>query len=128
MELKIKEGIKGYLEQIVTEKDSASKYGSGMVDVFATPAMVALIESTAMKSVLPHLPEGYNTVGIEISVKHLKATPLGMKVWCETSLTKVDGKKLVFNVNAFDEKGEIGSGTHTRYIIETASFMQNLKG
>ncbi|MDD5571613.1 MAG: thioesterase family protein [Bacteroidales bacterium] len=128
MELNIKEGIKGYVEQIVTEKDSASKYGSGMVDVFATPAMIALIESTAMKSVLPHLPEGFNTVGTEINVKHLKATPLGMKVWCETLLTKVEGKKLFFDVNAFDEKGQIGSGTHTRYIVETASFMQRLNG
>ena|SRR3989338_950402 len=126
MESNLKEGIKGYYEQIVGEKDLATKYGSGAVEVFATPAMIAFVEKAAMKSVLPFLPKGFNTVGIEINMKHLLATPLGKKVWAETLLTKVEGKKLFFEVNSSSDKGQIGSGTHTRYITETALFMQKV--
>lgn len=126
MELKL--GLKFSCEQIVTSDMTAAKYGSGLVEVFATPAMIAFIENTALKSVLPHLPEGENTVGIHVNISHSKATPVGMKVFCETEITEIDGKKITFKVTVRDEIGEIGSGTHTRFIINTQKFMQKLAG
>lgn len=114
-------------QMVVSDKDTASVYGSGLIEVFATPAMIALMEKTAMKSVLPYLPQGFGTVGTAVNIKHIKATPIGMKVICESKLEKIEGKKLVFFVKATDEKGEIGNGFHTRVIIETDTFMKNIK-
>lgn len=113
--------------QIVTPDTTASHYGSGLVEVYATPAMVALMEKAAMLAVLPYLPEGFNTVGIQISVNHTKATPLGMEVKSIATLLEVVDKKLLFEVVAFDSKCEIGRGTHTRYIINSEQFMNKVK-
>lgn len=126
MEFKIKEGLSFEIEQVVTAKDTAAKYGSGLVEVFATPAMIALMEKTALNVVLPYLPDGFNTVGTAVNIKHIKATPVGMEVTCKATLKAIDGRKLVFDVIAFDEDGEIGNGSHSRYIIETAKFMEKL--
>lgn len=123
----IKPGLSHCIQLKVGEKDSAAYYGSGMVDVFATPAMIALMEKTALECVLPGLPEGFNTVGTEIHVKHVKATPLGMQVRCTATLVEVDGKRLLFEIEAHDEQGLIGIGQHWRYIIDTAKFMERLK-
>ncbi|RRD95240.1 thioesterase [Clostridiales bacterium COT073_COT-073] len=120
----LKIGIKGKEETIVSTENSAKTMGSGTLDVFATPAMIALMEKTAWKSVQNHLEDGYGTVGISLNVKHVAATPLGMKVYCESELTGVDGKKLVFIVKAFDEVGLIGEGTHERFIISNEKFQQ----
>ena len=123
----IAKGIKGRLEQTVTPEMSAARVGSGLVDVFATPMMVALIEQTCYESVLPHLDEGQGTVGTLVNVSHLSATPIGMRVWCESELTEVDRRRLVFSVKAYDDCGLIGEGTHERFVIDTAKFMEKLK-
>ena len=96
-------GIKGKEEIVVTDANSAKTMGSGTLDVFATPAMIALMEKTAWKSVAPYLEEGCGTVGTLLNVTHDAPTPLGMKVWCESELTEIDGRRLVFSVAAFDE-------------------------
>jgi predicted thioesterase len=126
MEFNIEPGIFHTIEKTVEHTDTASSYGSGLIDVFATPAMIGLMENTAQSSLKVHLPEGYITLGIEINVKHMKATPVGMKVKCESKLTRVEGKKLYFELNAWDEKGQIGTGTHIRYIVQADEFMKKL--
>jgi fluoroacetyl-CoA thioesterase len=126
MEINIPKDIVYKQEMTVTLNNTAAKYGSGLIEVFATPAMVGFMEGTAQMSVHPYLPEGHITLGIEINVKHLKATPVGMKVFCESKLIAVDGKKLTFELKAWDEKGEIGTATHIRYIVDSKKFMEKL--
>ena len=127
MEINIKEGIENTLTKTVGERDSAANHGSGLLPVFATPAMVAFMEQTAHLSVGDLLPEGYTTVGIEINVKHIKATPMNMQVRCQSTLTKVDGKRLYFDIKAYDEVAQIGEATHVRYIVESEKFMSKIK-
>ena len=98
-------GIKGNCELVVTDEISAKTMGSGTLDVLATPAMVALMEKTAWTSIQDKLEEGSGTVGISMNITHDAPTPLGMKVHCESELIAVDGRKLTFKVEAFDEKG-----------------------
>ena len=95
--------MKGKQEVIADETNSAKTMGSGTLDVFATPAMIALMEKTAWESVQPYLEEGSGTVGTLMNVKHVAASPVGMKITCETELTKVDGRALTFSVKAFVE-------------------------
>ena len=118
----LKEGITGHQETIVTVENTAKTMKSGTLDVFATPAMIALMEQTAYESVAGELEEGYGTVGTMLNVKHVSATPLGMKVTCESTLTKIDGRALTFEVKAFDEKGLIGEGTHERFLVQNEKF------
>ena len=115
-------GIKGTKEIMVTNENTAKTMGSGTLDVFATPAMIALMENTAYESVASELEEGSGTVGTALNVKHVAATPVGMKVTCETELIKVDGRALTFSVKAFDEKGLIGEGEHERFIVFNVKF------
>ena len=122
----IEKGIKGRREQTVTAEMSAARVGSGLVDVFATPMLVALVEQTCYESVLPHLEEGQGTVGTLVNVSHVSATPIGKRVWCESELVEVDRRRLVFKVKAYDECGLISEGTHERFIIDTAKFMEKL--
>lgn len=120
-------GIKGRLEQTVTPEMSAARVGSGLVDVFATPMLVALVEQTCYESVLPYLDDGQGTVGTLVNITHTSATPIGKRVWCESELTEVDRRRLVFSVKAYDEAGPIGEGTHERFVIDTEKFMEKLK-
>ncbi len=118
----MKEGLQHTSVKTVTKDDTASKYGSGLVEVFATPALVGLMENAALSAVLPHLPQGCGTVGTQICTTHSKATPVGMQVEATARLVKVDGKRLCFEITARDEQGEIGRGTHERYIIDAEKF------
>ncbi len=120
----LKTGIKGKETTIVDESNTAKTMGSGTLDVFATPAMTALMEKTAWKSVAEELEEGCGTVGILLEITHDAPTPLGMKVTCESVLTGIDGRKLTFEVEARDERGKIGSGIHERFIIDNKKFQE----
>ena len=122
----LKTGIKGRTELIVDEHMTASAYGSGMLDVYATPSMIALIEGTALYSVQEYLEEGAGTVGTKLVVDHVAATPIGMKVWCETELVQIDRRRLVFHADVYDECGLIGTGTHERFIIDNDRFMKKV--
>ena len=119
----LKEGIKGTNEIIVTKELSAQNVGSGLLPVYATPSMIALMENTAFESVAQYLEEGCGTVVTSLNVKHVAATPIGMKVTCETELVKVEGRALTFEVKAYDECGLIGEGTHERFIITEEKFL-----
>ena len=116
-------GITGKQTITVTEEKTAQAMGSGTLPVFATPAMIALMENTASKSVEAKLDEGAGTVGTLINVKHVAATPVGMDVTCETKLVEVDRKRLVFEVKAYDAAGVICEGTHERFIIDNERFL-----
>lgn len=120
----LKTGITGEAKTIVTETNTAIALGSGGVAVFATPAMIALMEKAALSSVAPYLPEGSSTVGIRIESTHSAATPLGMEVTARCELVEIDGKRLVFKVEAYDNFDKVGEGTHERFIINVEKFMK----
>lgn len=123
-------GIKGKDTVEVVYENTATAVGSGVLEVFATPMMIALMEKTACNSVIPYLEEGDGSVGTELNVKHVAATPIGMTVTCESELVEVDGRRLVFKVEAYDEVGLIGKGTHERFIVNNEKFQSktNCKG
>lgn len=125
--MSIELGLKGREETVVTEKNTAAAVGSGAVEVFGTPFMVALMEGAAVNAVKDHLDPGQGTVGTHISTSHESATPLGMKVWAEAVLSEIDRKRLTFTVTAYDEKGIIGRGTHERFVINTEKFLSKSK-
>lgn len=117
-------GIKGQQTMTVANENTAETMKSGTLKVFATPAMIALMEETAWKSVAGELEEGMVTVGISLNVKHLSASPVGMKITCNTTLVEVDGRRLVFAVDVEDEAGKIGEGIHERFIVPSEKFQQ----
>lgn len=116
-------GIKGRQEITVTPELTAQAMGSGELEVFATPAMIALAEKTAWMSVAGELEEGSGTVGTIMNMAHLSPTPIGGKVWCESELTQIDQRRLVFQITAYDKTGKIGEGTHERFIINNERFL-----
>ena len=116
-------GLKGRAETVVTDANTAQAACSGALPVFGTPLMCALMEEAAWKSIAPHLEPGQSTVGTRLEVSHDSATPVGMKVWAESEITEVDGKRLVLTVAAFDERGPIGRGTHERFIVTDERFL-----
>lgn len=123
---KLKPGLSEKIEMAVTEEVSAKKVGSGSVEVFATPMMIAIMEQAAAKCVQPYLEEGQATVGTKVDISHIAATPLGMKVYAQAELLEVDNRRLVFKVEAFDQREKIGEGTHERFIIDIQRFMNKV--
>ena len=117
------QGMTLTLTTTVTEDKTARFMKSGTLDVFATPAMIALMEETAYKTVQDALDEGCGSVGTYLDVKHIAATPLGMTVTCEAKLVEIDNRRLVFTVKAYDEAGLIGEGKHERFIVQNEKFM-----
>ena len=116
-------GLKGRAEAVVNDSNTAQSACSGALPVFGTPFMCALMEEASWKSIAPHLEEGQSTVGTRLEVSHDSATPLGMKVWAESEVTQVDGKRIVLKVAAYDEKGLIGQGVHERFIVTDERFL-----
>ena len=117
-------GIQGEKKEQVTQENTALTMKSGALKVYATPAMIALMEQAAYKSVAAELEEGKGTVGTLMNVSHISATPLGMEVTAKSELVEIDRKRLVFKVEAFDERGRIGEGTHERFVIDNEKFQE----
>lgn len=117
-------GMTGSAETLVERADTAQEVGSGSLLVYATPCMVALMEGAACNALEGKLAEGETSVGTRMDVQHLDATPVGMEVRAESRLTAVDGRRLTFEITAFDEAGEIGKATHERVIVKTERFLE----
>ena len=115
-------GIRGEQKTEVVYENTATAVGSGVLEVFATPCMLALMEKTACDSIIPYLDEGWGSVGTQVDIKHVAATPIGMTVRCESELVEVDGRRLVFTVKAYDDAGLIGEGTHERFLVDNEKF------
>ncbi len=116
-------GLKGRADTVVNASNTAQAACSGALPVFGTPFLCALMEEAAWKSIAPHLEAGQSTVGTRLNVSHDSATPVGMKVWAESEVVEVDGKRLVLKVAAFDERGPIGQGVHERFIVTDERFL-----
>ena len=116
-------GLKGRAETLVTQSNTATAACSGALPVFGTPFLCALMEEAAWKSIAPHLEAGQSTVGTRLDISHDSATPVGMKVWAESEVTQVDGRRIELKVAAYDEKGPIGQGTHQRFIVQDEKFL-----
>jgi predicted thioesterase len=111
---------------VVLPQDTAAVYGSGALEVFATPAMIALMEKTCLMSVCDKIGEGNTTVGIAVNIKHLKASPVGSTIRCDAELVEVDRLRLVFSVKCFENETLIGDGIHERFVVDSAKFMAKL--
>lgn len=121
--MEITVGMKGEAATLVEREDTAAEVGSGSLLVYATPCMAALMEGAACDAIAEALSETQTTVGTELSIQHLSATPVGLEVRAEAEVTAVDGKVITFEVRAFDEAGEIGKGTHKRVVVSAQKFL-----
>ena len=117
-------GLKGKATSVVEREDTAQEVGSGSLLVFATPCMVALMEGAACEAIESATPEGKTSVGIELNISHISATPVGLEVYAEAELTAVDKNILTFKVSAYDESGLIGEGTHKRALVTAQKFLE----
>ena len=126
--MSIEIGMKGEVSTLVEKGDTALEVGSGALLVYATPCMIALMEGAACEAIESVLPEGQTTVGTELNIQHLSATPVGLEVRAEAEVTAVEGKVVTFSVTAYDEAGEIGKGTHKRVIINSQRFLDKAYG
>ncbi len=115
-------GITNTMSRIVTEDMTARKAGSGELDVLATPAVIALVEETAWRAVSQYLEDGMGTVGTLINIQHTAPTPVGKTVTCTVKLTEIDRRRLVFDITAADDCGEIACGIHERFIVDNEKF------
>ena len=121
-------GAKGTASTLVEREDTAQEVGSGSLLVYATPCMVALMEGAACEAIASFLPEDKTSVGTQMNISHLSATPVGMEVHAEAEVTEVDGSKITFKVSAYDEAGLIGEGTHQRFVVSTQRFLDKTYG
>lgn len=126
--MEITVGMKGEVGTVVEREDTAKEVGSGSLLVYATPCMVALMEGAACEAIEEAMDETKTTVGTELNIQHLSATPVGLEVRAEAIVTAVEGKVITFAVKAFDEAGEIGKGTHKRVIVPTQKFLEKAYG
>ncbi len=124
--MSIEIGLKGHAEATVSFKDTASAVGSGLVPVFSTPSMAALMEQACVVSLTEHLEEGQGSVGVHLDISHDAASPMGMNVRAESEVTEVDGKFITFAVSAYDEVGPIGHGTHKRALVTIDRFLEKV--
>ena len=122
--MEIRVGMKAEVSTYVEREDTAAEVGSGSLLVYATPCMVALMEGAACEAIADCLPDTKTSVGTELNISHLSATPVGLEVRAEAEVTAVEGKVITFNVTAFDESGEIGHGTHKRVIVNSQKFLE----
>ena len=118
----LKVGLKNSLAQIVSENDTALAVGSGSLKVLATPKLIALVEKAAADLAEKVLPTEFTSVGTLINFEHTAPTPLNLKFWAEVEIIEVEGRKIIFKVSAFDERGEIGRGRHERFIVNREKF------
>lgn len=116
-------GMKGEASTLVEREDTAQMVGSGSLLVYATPCMVALMEGAACEAIEEAMSEDQTSVGMELNIAHISATPVGIEVRAEAEVTAVDGKVITFRVEAFDESGKIGEGTHRRCIVSSQRFL-----
>ena len=123
----LEKGLSARSAATVAAGNTAAAMGSGDLAVFATPAMVALMENAAMTAVAGELPEGATTVGSEMNVTHIKPSGLGAEITATAVLTGVEGRKLTFNVGARDAEGMIGEGVHVRYVVDREKFMAKVR-
>lgn len=123
---RIRVGLKGRQEIIVTADKTARHLGSGGVDVFATPAMVSMMEFAGVNAIDPLLSDGKMSVGVEVNIEHLAATPIGKRVWAEAEVIAVDRRRVTFEVKAWDEYELIGQGTHVRFVIDLDRYIERL--
>ncbi len=121
-------GLTADVGMTVSEAETAVHLGSGNIAVYATPALVALMENSAVRALEGHLPPGQTTVGGRIEVRHLAATPIGMRVNAQAELVEVQGRKLSFRIQAWDEVEQIGEASHTRFIVDESTFMERTRG
>jgi len=119
-------GLTGEIDRIVTGADTAATYGSGLVPVLSTPHLIALMESASQTAVQPYLAEGQTSVGVHVDMRHLAATPVGMRVRVRAELLEVDGRRLRFHVEAWDEVEKVGEAHHERFIVDEARFMRRV--
>jgi fluoroacetyl-CoA thioesterase len=124
-ELKI--GITGEMSHVVAEEDTAARIGSGLVAAYSTPSMIALMERASVAAIQRHLSAGQISVGVEVDIKHLAATAVGMQVKARASLIEIEGNRLRFRVESWDEKEKIGEGFHVRAILDALRFDQRLR-
>ena len=123
MEYEILKGLRHSETLVVEHKDTAAVYGSGALEVFATPAMIALMEKTCLESVADKIGEGNTTVGIAVNIKHLKASPVGSSIRCDAEIIEVDRRRLVFAVQCFEDDTLVGEGIHERFVVNSEKFM-----
>ena len=121
--MEITVGMKGEVSTLVEKEDTAAEVGSGSLLVYATPCMVALMEGAACEAIAEAMADDKTTVGIELNISHLSATPVGLEVRAEAEVTAVEGKIITFQLTAYDEAGKIGEGTHKRCIVSSQRFL-----